>query len=132
MDSDTFALDNVDELFCLPMRFAASKRPHVPVEGKANFNSGTFVFTPSNETYNDLLQKATEFVGSWENGEQTLLNRYFGPTMTCYSVGYNCVGFGSTEYLSTKCQVRTEEQIWRSRKIIHAKLSDRRQAHMLP
>lgn len=40
------------------------------------FNSGVFVFTPSAETYGKLIKFADE-VGSFDGGDQGLLNQYF-------------------------------------------------------
>eukprot|EP00959_Pyramimonas_sp_CCMP1952_P004130 86793-Pyramimonas_sp.AAC.1 len=96
MDSDSYALHNVDELFCLPKKFAAAKREQVPVALKSAFNSGVFVYSPSAKNYQGLLDDIVANAGTvWQNGEQSLLNRRFGEIMNCLPVGYNCVGFGA-------------------------------------
>ncbi|EMP32592.1 Glycogenin-1, partial [Chelonia mydas] len=71
MDADTLVLCNVDELFDREELSAA------PDSGWPDcFNSGVFVFRPSVETYNHLLQFATEH-GSFDGGDQGLLNSFF-------------------------------------------------------
>ncbi|XP_005283375.2 glycogenin-2 isoform X1 [Chrysemys picta bellii] len=71
MDADTLVLCNIDELFEREELSAA------PDSGWPDcFNSGVFVFRPSVETYNRLLQFATEY-GSFDGGDQGLLNSFF-------------------------------------------------------
>ncbi|XP_039357832.1 glycogenin-2 isoform X2 [Mauremys reevesii] len=71
MDADTLVLCNIDELFEREELSAA------PDSGWPDcFNSGVFVFRPSVETYNRLLQFATEH-GSFDGGDQGLLNSFF-------------------------------------------------------
>ncbi|TTH84667.1 Carboxypeptidase B [Bagarius yarrelli] len=55
MDADTMAVANIDELFDRE-EFSAAPDPGWP----DCFNSGVFVFSPSNETYGKLLQYCTE------------------------------------------------------------------------
>uniref|UniRef100_A0A803K685 glycogenin glucosyltransferase n=2 Tax=Xenopus tropicalis TaxID=8364 RepID=A0A803K685_XENTR len=71
MDADTMVLCNIDELFERE-ELSAAPDPGWP----DCFNSGVFVFTPSFETYNDLLQLATQ-KGSFDGGDQGLLNTFF-------------------------------------------------------
>uniref|UniRef100_A0A7S0MZI9 Hexosyltransferase n=1 Tax=Pyramimonas obovata TaxID=1411642 RepID=A0A7S0MZI9_9CHLO len=137
MDSDTYALHNVDELFCLPKEFAASKRDKVPVALKSAFNSGTFVYTPNAKMYQGLLDDIVANAGTvWQNGEQSILNRRFGQTMNCLPVGYNCVGFGAhgATAKSDKCSIKgpSDEEVWKKRQVMHVKLSDKRFAAALP
>lgn len=40
------------------------------------FNTGVFVFVPSEQTYNDLVQFALKH-GTFDGGDQGLLNQYF-------------------------------------------------------
>ena len=76
MDADTFAVENVDDLF---EREELSAAPDVGWPDM--FNTGVFVFKPSMETYNALLQLAkTE--GSFDGGDQGLLNSYFNDWST--------------------------------------------------
>ncbi|XP_054829746.1 glycogenin-2 isoform X2 [Eublepharis macularius] len=71
MDADTLVLCNVDELFDREELSAA------PDSGWPDcFNSGVFVFRPSLKTFNLLLQFANEH-GSFDGGDQGLLNRFF-------------------------------------------------------
>ncbi|XP_067152205.1 glycogenin-2 isoform X1 [Apteryx mantelli] len=71
MDADTLVLCNVDELFDRE-EFSAA-----PDSGWPDcFNSGVFVFRPSLKTYNLLLQFAEEH-GSFDGGDQGLLNSFF-------------------------------------------------------
>lgn len=71
MDADTLVLCNVDELFDREELSAA------PDSGWPDcFNSGVFVFRPSLETYQRLLQFAAEH-GSFDGGDQGLLNSFF-------------------------------------------------------
>ncbi|XP_052215666.1 glycogenin-1-like isoform X2 [Dreissena polymorpha] len=71
LDADTLVLQNVDELFDREELSAA------PDAGWPDcFNSGVFVFRPSQETYDSLLSFATS-QGSFDGGDQGLLNMYF-------------------------------------------------------
>ncbi|XP_052785095.1 glycogenin-1-like isoform X1 [Mya arenaria] len=71
LDADTLVLQNVDELFDRAELSAA------PDAGWPDcFNSGVFVFEPSQDTYNSLLSFATS-QGSFDGGDQGLLNMYF-------------------------------------------------------
>ncbi|XP_043928450.1 glycogenin-2-like isoform X3 [Protopterus annectens] len=71
MDADTMVLCNIDELFDRE-ELSAAPDPGWP----DCFNSGVFVFRPSLETYNNLLQFAIEH-GSFDGGDQGLLNGFF-------------------------------------------------------
>lgn len=76
MDADTMVLSNVDELFERE-ELSAAPDPGWP----DCFNSGVFVYSPSIETYNHLLQFATE-KGSFDGGDQGLLNGFFSSWAT--------------------------------------------------
>ncbi|KAF5275357.1 hypothetical protein FQR65_LT04185 [Abscondita terminalis] len=71
LDADTMVLANADELFD---REEFSAAPDVGWPDC--FNSGVFVYRPSEETYNKLIQFAIER-GSFDGGDQGLLNLYF-------------------------------------------------------
>uniref|UniRef100_A0A915EBJ5 glycogenin glucosyltransferase n=1 Tax=Ditylenchus dipsaci TaxID=166011 RepID=A0A915EBJ5_9BILA len=71
MDADTFMLQNCDELFNHPELAAAPD-----IGWPDHFNTGVFVFVPSQETYKSLLQFAATD-GSFDGGDQGLLNQYF-------------------------------------------------------
>ncbi|NXG61454.1 GLYG2 protein, partial [Hemiprocne comata] len=76
MDADTLVLCNVDELFDRE-EFSAA-----PDSGWPDcFNSGVFVFRPSLKTYDLLLQFAAEH-GSFDGGDQGLLNSFFSSWAT--------------------------------------------------
>nr|XP_026693838.1 glycogenin-1 isoform X1 [Ciona intestinalis] len=76
LDADTLVLTNVDELF---ERNELSASPDAGWPDM--FNSGVFVFTPSMETYNDLI-KLADTDGSFDGGDQGLLNSYFSEWST--------------------------------------------------
>ncbi|XP_010896449.2 glycogenin-1 isoform X1 [Esox lucius] len=71
MDADTLVLQNIDELFDRE-ELSAAPDPGWP----DCFNSGVFVFKPSNETYGRLLEYCAEH-GSFDGGDQGVLNGYF-------------------------------------------------------
>jgi len=76
LDADTLVLHNVDELFEREELSAA------PDAGWPDcFNSGVFVYRPSQETYESLLQFALS-QGSFDGGDQGLLNMYFNDWAT--------------------------------------------------
>ncbi|XP_013925526.1 PREDICTED: glycogenin-1 isoform X3 [Thamnophis sirtalis] len=76
MDADTMVLSNIDELFERE-ELSAAPDPGWP----DCFNSGVFVYRPSIETFNQLLQLATE-KGSFDGGDQGLLNTFFSSWAT--------------------------------------------------
>ncbi|KAM8805184.1 glycogenin-1 [Eudromia elegans] len=76
MDADTMVLSNIDELFERE-ELSAAPDPGWP----DCFNSGVFVYRPSIETYNQLLQLATE-KGSFDGADQGLLNTFFSSWAT--------------------------------------------------
>ncbi|KAF8795108.1 glycogenin-2-like [Argiope bruennichi] len=71
LNPDTLVIKNCDELFCHEELSA------VPDIGWPDcFNSGVFVFVPSIQTFWQLLEFA-EKQGSYDGGDQGLLNSYF-------------------------------------------------------
>jgi len=76
MDADTLVVQNIDDLFERE-EFSAAPDPGWP----DCFNSGVFVYRPSEETYNSLLQFALS-AGSFDGGDQGLLNMYFSDWAT--------------------------------------------------
>ena len=132
---DTFALRNVDELFCSPAgSFGVAKRDHS--KDAAGFNSGVFVFTPSKIEYDNLWKEVKASASqTWKNGEQTLLNVRFANQIFCLETGYNCGGFlvlNSSRSLKCSISGNSDSEVWAKRQIIHAKLSDKRFASSLP
>uniref|UniRef100_A0A1B0GCA5 glycogenin glucosyltransferase n=1 Tax=Glossina morsitans morsitans TaxID=37546 RepID=A0A1B0GCA5_GLOMM len=71
LDSDALVLKNCDELF---EREELSAAPDV--SWPDCFNSGVFVYRPSLETFDKLTKFAVEY-GSFDGGDQGLLNQYF-------------------------------------------------------
>lgn len=71
LDADTLVLKNADEIF---EREEFSAAPDVGWPDC--FNSGVFVYKPSNETYDKLIDFALS-KGSFDGGDQGLLNLYF-------------------------------------------------------
>jgi len=76
LDADTLVLTNCDELF---EREELSAAPDLGWPDC--FNSGVFVFVPSNETYKKLLNHAVEH-GSFDGADQGLLNMFFSDWAT--------------------------------------------------
>ncbi|MED6254318.1 Glycogenin-1 [Ataeniobius toweri] len=76
MDADTLVLSNIDELFERE-ELSAAPDPGWP----DCFNSGVFVFRPSNETHKQLLTFCAE-KGSFDGGDQGVLNSYFNTWAT--------------------------------------------------
>ncbi|CAO3671833.1 unnamed protein product [Rhizopus stolonifer] len=71
LDADVFPLQNIDALFQRPSFSAASDAGWPDC-----FNSGVFVTEPSEAVYDDLVELASE-QGSFDGGDQGLLNTYF-------------------------------------------------------
>lgn len=71
LDADTMILQNCDELFEKDELSAVAD-----VGWPDCFNSGVFVYKPSEDTYRNLVQLANE-KGSFDGGDQGLLNTYF-------------------------------------------------------
>jgi glycogenin glucosyltransferase len=76
LDADTLVIRNIDDLF---EREEFSAAPDVGWPDC--FNSGVFVYRPSNETYAALLHFAVTY-GSFDGGDQGLLNLYFSDWAT--------------------------------------------------
>ncbi|XP_051882117.1 glycogenin-2 isoform X2 [Pristis pectinata] len=98
MDADTLVCHNVDDLFERE-ELSAAPDPGWP----DCFNSGLFVYKPSIETYNRLLQFAVEN-GSFDGGDQGLLNSFFSnwSTMDIHKhlpFIYNLAGIALYSYL---------------------------------
>lgn len=71
LDADTLVIRNIDDLFDREELSAA------PDAGWPDcFNSGVFVYVPSDETYRNLLAFAVTS-GSFDGGDQGLLNLFF-------------------------------------------------------
>ncbi|XP_027201665.2 glycogenin 1 isoform X1 [Dermatophagoides pteronyssinus] len=76
MDADTLVVQNIDELF------ERQELSAVPDIGWPDcFNSGVFVYQPSEQTFNNLIEMAARD-GSFDGGDQGLLNQYFSDWST--------------------------------------------------
>jgi glycogenin glucosyltransferase len=98
LDADCLVLSNVDDLF---EREELSAAPDVGWPDC--FNSGVFVFVPSLETYQSLVEFALSR-GSFDGGDQGLLNLYFSNWATQDIARhlpfiYNCVSTTFYSYL---------------------------------
>lgn len=72
LDADTLVLRPLTALFDLECAFAAAPDIGWPDA----FNSGVMVATPSDATFADLIAMMADR-GSWDGGDQGLLNDYF-------------------------------------------------------
>lgn len=110
LDADTLVLQSIDDLFDRNVDFAAA-----PDVGWPDcFNSGVFVFKPSAATYSALLTHAAT-VGSFDGGDQGLLNTFFstwstGDSASRLSFTYNMTANASYGYVPAyeqfKAQIR--------------------------
>lgn len=97
LDADTLVLDNIDELFERPELAAA------PDVGWPDcFNSGVFVYVPSIITFNGLVSTLS-MEGSFDGGDQGLLNQYFSSWASSSAAhrlpfGYNMTANSSYGY----------------------------------
>jgi len=71
MDADTMVVQNIDDLFTRDELSAVAD-----VGWPDIFNTGLFVYKPSAETFDGLLKLADE-EGSFDGGDQGLINSYF-------------------------------------------------------
>lgn len=91
LDADMLVLQNIDSLFQQD-EFSA-----VPDVGWPDcFNSGLFVCRPDEQTYRGLLQMA-QSIGSFDGGDQGLLNQYFSAWCRL-PFGYNLTFSASYSY----------------------------------
>ncbi|KAH9459723.1 hypothetical protein Pst134EB_007953 [Puccinia striiformis f. sp. tritici] len=72
LDSDTLLLKSISHLFELAPPFSAC----ADIGWPDCFNSGLMVISPSNETFGKIFQHFLSH-GSWDGGDQGLLNDYF-------------------------------------------------------
>jgi glycogenin glucosyltransferase len=98
MDADTLVMQNIDDLFERE-EFSAAPDPGWP----DCFNSGVFVFRPSDETFQNLMEFAMTH-GTFDGGDQGLLNLFFSDWATKdisrhLPFVYNCVSMAFYSYL---------------------------------
>jgi hypothetical protein len=137
LDSDTFLLRNIDEVFCIDSHFIAAERANNP---DSDFNSGFYVYTRRKGDFNLILNEYRKYVmGSSElkRGIQAVLNRAFHKSKSCLPAGYNCGGFqgGMNPHavFSIKCPFKGENDLLTKRHpVLHLKLSMRRYRIWLP
>jgi len=92
LDADTLALQSLDDLFGHPELTACCD-----IGWPDCFNSGMFVFVPSDNTFNRLMELAAKD-GSFDGGDQGLLNQAF-PDWHRVSFTYNMVASATYTYL---------------------------------
>ncbi|KDQ63289.1 glycosyltransferase family 8 protein [Jaapia argillacea MUCL 33604] len=84
LDADILPIRPLSHLFSLPHEFSA-----VPDVGWPDiFNSGMMVLTPGEEKFNEL-QELSKTKGSWDGGDQGLLNEWRGSNWNRLSFIYN-------------------------------------------
>lgn len=110
LDADTLVLQNCDELF---EREELSAAPDV--SWPDCFNSGVFVYRPNLDTFGKITQFALEN-GSFDGGDQGLLNQYFSDWSTKditkhLPFTYNTAAFASYCYLPAFKQFRDRIKI---------------------
>ena len=76
MDADTLVLQNIDELFDREELSAVAD-----IGWPDCFNTGVFVYKPSEQTFQNLIELAAK-EGSFDGGDQGLLNTYFSDWAT--------------------------------------------------
>jgi glycogenin glucosyltransferase len=110
IDADCLVIQNIDDLFQRE-EFSAAPDPGWP----DCFNSGVFVFRPSDATYKSLLDFAAQ-QGSFDGGDQGLLNLYFNDWSTKdiarhLPFVYNCVSHTFYSYLPAFVQFRGKVRV---------------------
>ncbi|KAM7344413.1 uncharacterized protein ACRADG_011151 [Cochliomyia hominivorax] len=110
LDSDTLVLQNCDELF---EREELSAAPDV--SWPDCFNSGVFVYKPSQETFDKIVEFALKN-GSFDGGDQGLLNEYFADWATSdikkrLPFLYNVTAYATYCYLPAFKQFRDKIKI---------------------
>ncbi|XP_075169346.1 glycogenin 1 isoform X2 [Haematobia irritans] len=110
LDADTLVLQNCDELF---EREEFSAAPDV--SWPDCFNSGVFVYKPSQATFDKIVEFAVKY-GSFDGGDQGLLNQYFSDWATSDTRKrlpflYNVTAYASYCYLPAFKQFRDKIKI---------------------
>ena len=138
IDLDTFALTNLDEVFCATS-FSPSERPprsqqaagkkskKQPRKPSGNFNGGVFAFQPSARTFQRFLGEMVSYMkqpGEKQFAMQHLLHTIYPSGYGCLPHLYNCIGIQDGPLpVSSKCAVKDEAEVLRSVKVLHGKLS---------
>ena len=84
LDADVLPVRSMSHLFTIPHEFAA-----VPDVGWPDiFNSGVMVFTPGEDKFNEVTE-LLKSKGSWDGGDQGILNEWRGNDWHRLSFTYN-------------------------------------------
>jgi len=84
LDADVLVLRPISHLFRLPCSFAA-----VPDVGWPDiFNSGLMLLEPSDAKFDEVME-VVKTKGSWDGGDQGVLNEWIGPNWQRLSFIYN-------------------------------------------
>lgn len=84
LDADVLPIRPLSHLFTLPHEFSAS-----PDVGWPDiFNSGVMVLTPGEDKFNEL-RELLKSKGTWDGGDQGLLNEWRGNNWNRLSFTYN-------------------------------------------
>ena len=95
LDADTLPLRPLLHLFSLTSEFAA-----VPDIGWPDiFNSGVMVFSPQPTWFDEIIRLAAE-KGSWDGGDQGLLNEWRGDNWERLSFIYNMTANSTYTFVS--------------------------------
>ena len=110
LDADTLVLKNIDDLFERE-EFSAC----ADVGWPDCFNSGVFVAVPSEETFKSLM-KLAEREGSFDGGDQGLLNAYFsdwsvGPSSRRIPFTYNLTINASYSYAPAYARFKNDVKV---------------------
>jgi glycogenin len=110
LDADTLVLKNIDDLFERE-EFSAC----ADIGWPDCFNSGVFVATPNEETYQNLM-KLAEKEGSFDGGDQGLLNAYFsdwsiGPSSRRIPFTYNLTINASYSYAPAYARFKNDVKV---------------------
>jgi glycogenin len=110
LDADTLVLKNIDDLFERE-EFSAC----ADIGWPDCFNSGVFVATPNEETYQNLM-KLAEKEGSFDGGDQGLLNAFFsdwsiGPSSRRIPFTYNLTINASYSYAPAYARFKNDVKV---------------------
>ena len=94
LDADVLPVRPISHLFTLPHEFSA-----VPDVGWPDiFNSGVMVLTPGEDKFNEVM-KIVKSRGSWDGGDQGVLNEWRGNNWNRLSFTYNTTPTAAYTYV---------------------------------
>ena len=76
LDADTLAVKNIDKLFGYP-EFSAAPNLYETLADMHRLNSGVFVATPNEATYQTMLEQLDAPEAFWRRTDQTFLEHFF-------------------------------------------------------